>query len=127
MLRKSVRWGFGGLVLLMALSLAGVQAWSNPATRDTDRNNHAKHMAALIKQGQLDLRQATEIAEKHTEGVALEARCDMKPVTGDRAQKSPQKDPSAGDRLVYSVECFVKEELKTVRVDGLTKKIIEGQ
>lgn len=127
MLRNGSRWGFGGLVLLTALTLVGVQAWSNPETHDTNRNDRAKHMAELIKQGQLNLSQATEIAEKHTNGVALEARCNLEPVTADRENETPQRDPSAGDRLVYSVECFAKEKLSTVRVDGMSKKVIEGR
>ena len=83
-------------------------------------------MADLIAQGQLSLRAATEIAEKHSKGVALEVRCDLQGTPGERAgNPEPQRTPSASDRLVYSVSCFAKERVETIRVDGQTKKVME--
>lgn len=135
------RWTVGGLALLVPLGLVSVQAWSqrqaeNPM-RDTVQEPHAKRMAELIKEGQLNLRDATQIAEKHVKGVALQVNCVLQPAGVERAPAGTergtrdqpleeQKDRSAGDRLVYSVSCFADERLQTVRVDGQTKRVIDN-
>ncbi len=88
---------------------------SRPA--DTER---AKEMAQLIGQGQLSLRDATALAEKHVEGTALEATCDI--------QLPERIDQKIADRrLVYEISCFAEDKIQAVRVDGLTKKVIEAR
>jgi hypothetical protein len=113
--------------------------------------NHAKEMASLVAQGQLNLRDATAIAERHVKGTALEASCQIRttaaqPPRGDRPKPQPEpRGPSADDgqqrerqdaggqtqgdagvkRLVYEVCCFAADKIQVVTVDGLTKGVVE--
>jgi hypothetical protein len=118
--------------LVLIASLVGLSAWAQqvgkPPAGDLVR---AKEMAALIEQGQLSLRIAAEMAEKHVKGTALEARCDMQSGSSESAERERSGNPSAEKdrppekRLVYTVSCFANDKIQTVRVDGLTKKVIE--
>ena len=90
----------------------------------------AKEITALIEQGQLSLRAATEMAEKHTKGIAFEARCEVQSrATGDLDRGGPggatTPDVKADRRLVYEVSCFAKDHLATVRVDAAAKKVLD--
>lgn len=139
MSRTVLRWGVPSLVLLGSLGLAGwpalAQYGGQPSAGELDR---AKEMAALIEQGQMNLRDATAMAEKHCKGTALEARCTIEgaepqpqpvPAPGepDRPRgPSLQKAQPEGKRLVYEVSCFVKDQLQTVQVDGLSKKVLDA-
>jgi hypothetical protein len=58
-----------------------------PGKEPSREVNRAKEMADLIKQGQLTLRDATDLAEKHVKGTALEAACEIK--TGEMKAGSP--------------------------------------
>ena len=128
---------------LAALGLVGLpvlaQQTGKPPIVDV---NHAKQMAALIEQGQMNLRDATVLAEKHVKGTALEAACRIEsaepppspspspqPPTppgepGRPGAYSAQRDQPAGPRLMYEVSCFAKDKLQTVRIDGLTKQVV---
>lgn len=103
-----------------------------PPATDIER---ARAKAELIKQGQLGLRDATAVAEKHVKGTALETTCEIQPGTAsglqpERPAPQPPRGPAAQvstgeDRLIYRVSCFAGDRVQTVRVDGLTKKIID--
>ncbi len=151
-MRRFVRkWAPSALVVLVPLVLVGLPALAqhvgNPAP-SVDLNR-AKERAALIQQGQMNLRDATALAEKHAKGTALEAVCEiqsgesprpaqpMKPEHpgGVRMQEptAPQKPATPpgqkelpdAKRLIYQVSCFANEKLVTVRIDGLTKKVLD--
>jgi hypothetical protein len=162
---------------LMVLGLAGLPALAqqhgnqpqrnpNPAQAETPQHmpaplmsrirdidvTQAKEMAHLIRQGQLNLRDATAIAEKQSSGTALEVVCRIepttpltprmgqtgkpgatrqpgeakKPVQAAKAGANREKEDTAGRRLVYEVSCLANGKLQTLRVDGLTKKVLEG-
>jgi len=106
-------------------------------TFDVDR---AKEMAGLIEKGQMNLRDASSLAEKHVKGTALDAACEIQPGGGGLqpmsddlgAAKPPDKKTEsdikpAERRLVYAITCFSKDRLQKVAVDGLTKKVIDVQ
>jgi hypothetical protein len=105
-----------------------------------DDLSRAKKMAELITTGQLNLRDATALAEKHVKGVALGAECEV--VIGDAApprgqgggpqDSDPQRDPggegiqpSAGERIEYQICCFSDGKIQSVRIDGLSKKVVD--
>jgi len=91
----------------------------------------ARDKAALIALDQMNLRDATDMAEKAVSGTALQVSCEIQPGLGMPTEgKDLQADSTVGQshasrRLVYQVCCFAKEKLQTVRIDGLTKKVID--
>lgn len=97
----------------------------------------ARQMAQLIASGQLNLRDATSLAERHVKGTALEAVCDIQagPAAGegDKPGKpdkpgGPALEPApddGGSRLIYEITCFADERIQTVRVDGQAKRVID--
>lgn len=99
-----------------------------PRPGDADE---AREKAALIVLGQLNLRDATDLAEKSVSGTALQVSCEIQPGLGmpaddkDLSADSTVGQSQASRRLVYQVYCFAKEKLQTVRIDGLTKKVID--
>jgi hypothetical protein len=119
---------------------ASAQQTGKPPPVDVSQ---AKQMATLTEQGQMNLRDATALAEKHVKGTALEAACRVEigepppspnpapqPPTppGEPGRSGPysaQKEQPGGQRLIYDVSCFAKDKLQTVRVDGLTKRVID--
>lgn len=68
----------------------------------------------------MNLRDATDLAEREISGTALQVRCEIQPGLG-----MPTEVSQASRRLVYQVCCFAKEKVHTVRIDGLTKKVID--
>jgi hypothetical protein len=146
MARLLVRWAVPALVGLACVGLVGLpaiaQSGDKPTTPDVSR---AKEMAALIEQGQLNLRDATALAEKHAKGTALDVSCTLEPAgpqplpgapimppgeqSGpDRPKGGPsvQIERSGANRLIYTVSCFAKDQVTTIRVDGLAKKVVES-
>lgn len=102
-----------------------------PDKRPPDRVDQAKEKVALIKQGQLDLTEATKLAENHVKGNALSANCEIKPTEDWSKDKersggpTQTEDPPIGKRLHYDITCFAKEKVQVVQVDGLAKKVVE--
>jgi hypothetical protein len=131
MKRRTMFWIVGMAAIAVPIGFASVKGLAEQ--RRTEAMNHAqaKELADLIRTGQLNLLVATEMAEKHAKGTALDARCEIH--VGDFGDSEsvrpakPTKDPSAGKRVIYHVACFADDQLQTVRVDGLTKKIIEDR
>ena len=129
------------LIISVPVGLVGLTAVAQPSgKRQAPEVNRAKEMATLIEQGQLNLRAATELAEKHVKGTALEVKCEFQSGPtgefdhGDKANPRPEKEPSAGKglppggaRLIYQVTCFAKDKLQLVSVDALGKTIIEDR
>lgn len=64
-----------------------------PSKQQSGEVGRAKEMADLIKQGQLNLRDATELAEKHTKGTALEASCEIKAGEMKAGSPTPKERP----------------------------------
>ncbi len=139
MSRKFKWWARSAAVVAVGVSLFVLSALAQqPGKEQTnDRSqapelNHAKEMAALIKEGQLNLRDATEIAEKHSKGTALEAKCAAQSAqpgnpNRDVSAKPPEENgDTEGKHLIYEVSCFAGDKLKTIKVDGRTKKVIEA-
>jgi hypothetical protein len=98
--------------------------------------NPAKEIVKLIEQGQLNLVDATKLAEKHAGGHAIRVNCEIR-AGGQRpedAQKpaqpgkpggpSAQVDEPTGKRLIYDITVAAKERVQMVQVDGLTKKVV---
>jgi hypothetical protein len=127
---RVTRWALGTVVALVPLGIvlpSIAQRAGEPRQGSTDLEQ-ARQMAQLVEQGQLNLRDATALAEKHCKGTALEATCDFQggpdaaPERGG-PDAAPPKD-GAGPRLVYEINCFAKDKIQAVRVDGLEKKVI---
>lgn len=92
--------------------------------------NRAKQIVRLIEQGQLDLGDATTIAEKHIKGRALGVKCTIRgdePDSNTRershARGADERQPQ-GAHLVYDITCFAKDKVQTLQVDGLTKEVV---
>lgn len=136
---RVTRWAVPALVVAIPLGVAwSVMAGSAGGAAGLER---AKEMAQLIQQGQLNLRDATSIAERHVKGTALEVTCNIQPggtpagerhgnPLGEQAEdpaagekESPEK--IAGSRLVYEVCCFADDKIQAVQVDGMEKKVID--
>jgi hypothetical protein len=118
-------------------------------TQRGDDVSRAKEMSQLISHGQMNLRDATALAEKHCNGTALEATCDIqlgmskptepreRPGPSDASQEKPGQQPKPGEkageqkqtgsRLVYGVLCFANDKIHAVRVDGESKKVIDSK
>jgi hypothetical protein len=133
------------IIGLAALGLIGLPALAQQTGKPPAVDvNRAKQMAALIEQGQLNLRDATAMAEKHVKGTALEVTCRIEsaepPSSPSPAPQPPtppvepgrpgaysaQTAQPGGQRLIYDVSCFAKDRLQTVRVDGMTKHVIDA-
>lgn len=120
------RWMGPILLTGVPICLFAWSSWAEPSTKPkSEPFNRAKEMTALINQGQLKLRDAAELAEKHVKGIALEVTCDVFPANAERAGKpdAPSKKDAA-QRLVYQVSCFGQDKLQTIRVDGLQKRVL---
>lgn len=123
----------------------GVPAPANQPASKADMDD-AREMAQLMQHGQLNLRDATSLAEKHVKGTALSARCEIQRESPTRAESKHPGGPSAnsqdkperrasekqekaagatGNRLVYSIACFANDKVQTVIVDGQAKKVID--
>jgi hypothetical protein len=117
-------------VTLVPLGIALPALAQRGADKRPNDVNQAKQMTELIQQGQLSLRDATTVAEKHSKGTALEASVELQagqvqPERPDARPGGPTGDQaSAGARLIYEVTCFADNKLQVVRVDGLEKKVI---
>lgn len=127
MSRSLKRWILGALGAAAPFALIGLPVLAEQDAKHTGDLVRAKEMAAMIAQGQLNLRDATEIAERHVKGTALEAACSIQTIAGERRSQPPsEKELPSGRRLVYEVSCFAKDRVQPIRVDGLTKRVIEG-
>lgn len=134
MSRSMRRRVVASLLVGIPVSLAGLSAAARQSgKRQAPEVNRAKEIAFLIAQGQLNLRAATELAEKYVKGTALEAKCDFQPDAseepdcGDMANPQANDDQYAGQRLIYEVYCFANDKLQVVRVDALDKTVIESR
>ena len=67
-----------------------------------------KDMVKLMEQGKLSLGKAVEIAEKHSNGKAVAAYCELE-----------------GDGLEIEVYCLVGNKIMEVEIDGKTGKVME--
>lgn len=91
----------------------------------------AKDIVKLIEQGQLDLTGAARVAEKHIQGRALRASCQLLPA--DDAPNSAPKSKARTDqknrpmKLVYTITGFSKDQLQVVHVDALKKEVITSE
>lgn len=138
---RTGKWAVGALALI-PLGL-GIPLIAQSAGKPDDRNR-AKTMAELIKAGQLNLADATDLAEQHTRGTALQATCDIvrgddksrtrnQPGQGggpqDRTMQDDQRDrdrqPAGGERIEYTVCCFADGKIQSVRIDGQSKTILD--
>jgi hypothetical protein len=116
----------GAAVVVIPLSLLGLHASAQQTEKQRGNVDEARQLTMLMKQGQLNLRDATEIAERHLKGTALEAVANLQPAGRPGAENpDAQRGQLAGNKLVYTISLFASEEVKTIRVDGLTKKVIE--
>lgn len=129
MARSKFRWAAGMAVVLIPLGLLGMHASAQQTEKSEKMRGNvdqAREMAKLIQQGQLNLRDAAEVAERHLKGTALEASAAIEPTVRARpGDPGAAKEQPAGQRLVYTVSLFASEELKSIRVDALTKKVID--
>ncbi len=67
-----------------------------------------KDMVKLMEEGKLSLGKAVEIAEKHSNGKAVAAYCELE-----------------GDGLEIEVYCLVGDKIMAVEIDGKTGKVVE--
>lgn len=124
------KWAVGALGALVVMGIVLPVAAQRAGGRESDDVNHAKEIVALIKQGQLALTDATEIAEKHIKGNALSATCEVRSSgssargTEKRGHPSAAERQPAGKRLVYDITCFAKEKVHVVQVDGLSREVV---
>jgi hypothetical protein len=126
---RVTRWAVPALLALIPFGVA-LPVLAQAAAGGGD--NRAKEIATMIEGGQLNLADATQLAERHAKGIALRADCQLVPAPqapaagANRGASADQAQP-AENRLVYTITCFVKdqEQVQTVRVDGRTKKVIE--
>lgn len=125
---------FAAVAALAIVGMFGLSAWSQQAGQSSHVElNQAKDMAALIQDGQLNLRDATAIAEKHLHGTALQVKCEMEMSSSDAMNHGKsygaeaKKEGSSQTRLLYEVSCFTKDKVETVYVDGRSKKVLENR
>lgn len=136
-MRRVTRWAVPALVALVPLAMC-MPALAQRAGGSPDNVNQAKAIVALIEQGQLNLADATKLAEQHVKGNALSATCEIKPGAAMPGADKPGADkkehprgPSArdgqptGQHLIYQITCFAKDKVEVVQVDGRTRKVIE--
>jgi hypothetical protein len=138
-MNRSVRLIASTLVLVacgVAYPALAQRAGQDADDKKPDARAMAKEMAQLIQQGQLNLRDATALAEQHVKGVGLEATCDIQPgllqperdsKRGPAAQDTDQRAAQQGKRLVYEITCFANDKIMVVHVDGLGKKVIDAK
>jgi len=107
------------IVLLGIVPVFAQRARERPSTDMKD----AKNVVKLIHEGQLSLKDATRIAEEHVDGDALTATCTVWPTKGEQAERGDAQP--AGEHLIFEITCFAKDKVQTVKVDGLTKKIVK--
>lgn len=130
---RATRWAVPALVALIPLGLMFPAVAQRGGEESAPYVEQAKQTVALIEQGQLNLTDATEMAEKHVRGKALSASSIIQPAeakTGETDRPggpAPQEGQVSGKRLIYHITCFVKDKVKLVQVDGLAKKVIENQ
>lgn len=101
--------------------------------RETQNVDVAKRKVALIQQGQLNLMDATKLAEKHSKGTALSGGCEIQSSEPTATEEAPggqaaDAKQAENERLIYNITCLTKdqEEVQPVLIDGLTKKVVEN-
>ncbi len=98
----------GKIVLgVVAVSTVVLVAWPVYAHCGTCAAS-GKDMVKLMEEGQLSLGKAVEIAEKHSNGKAVAAYCELE-----------------GDALEIEVYCLVGNKIMEVEIDGKTGKVME--
>jgi hypothetical protein len=133
-MKRVARWATAAVVVLVPLGII-LPAIGEGGSPDV---NNAKQMVSLIEQGQLNLADATKIAEKHIKGTALAVNAGIQ--QGERNPQNPAErekpgGPGAGAgeeksysmRVVYDITCFANDKVEMVQVDALTKKVIEKE
>ncbi len=123
-----------GMLCVAGLWLALPTAAQENKDFPMDDVTKAREMTKLINEGQLNLRDATALAEKHTKGTAIGAICDirigpieprekMEPKVPPATSPPPEPERTQSRRLIYDVKCFANERIQTVSVDGLHKTV----
>ena len=125
MYRSLMRWAVPPLVMLIILGFVVLPVFGQragpQATGKSGQANELVKLAELVKlteAGQLTVRAAIELAEKHTKGRALQATCEIR-----RGQTRSQD--LAGTYLVYEVCCYADHKILDVRIDGKERKVLE--
>lgn len=92
MTRTSARWAGAAAFAVIPLVLIGLPVLAQRAgDQGSSRMNNAKQAYDMIQGGQLNLRDAAALAEKHTKGTALEARFTIQ--TGTMTPEKPGERP----------------------------------
>jgi hypothetical protein len=143
--RKNSRWLLAGLAIPLAAGMALTTLGQVTGSKSGNDLAKAKEMAELVQKGQLSLREATTIAEEHVKGTALEGSCDISTTMTPPAKPAEPKKPDAVEppkppepdqgkgaknqtgekRLMYEITCFERDRLQVVKVDGMTKKVVD--
>ncbi|MBI5866618.1 MAG: hypothetical protein HZB38_19295 [Planctomycetes bacterium] len=117
------------VIVLFALPALG-ERLAPPGGDDAAK---ARTIVQLIQQGQAGLAEACGIAEADVHGKALRAECEImqgkletapsaKPP--EKGPQEPKKPDAAAQHLMYDICCYANDTLLVVRVDGLTKKVV---
>lgn len=122
----STRW----LLLFLPLSLATLPLLAQQDGAEPGGDPLAAAKAKLMDEGQATLTEATALAEKASKGQALEVHCQLKirsaPADKPSAENRRLSKPGEDDkRLMYQVKVYAKENVKTIIVDGLERKIVQ--
>lgn len=144
--KRSSAYALAGLLIAAGVLVVPILAGSpmeppdkkEETTKKACNLSEAREIAALIAKGQLKVADATQMAEKHVTGLALEATCCVEPgepLSSVKSETTPPKtdpaahparpEPSAERRLIYEVPCFAKDKVMVVRIDGSAKKVID--
>ncbi len=113
-----------------------------PPHRATSDVTRAREMAQLVMGGQLNLRDATALAEKHVKGTALDVSARIEAGTVEPAAETPhgpaadaqdnapqqppggKPDQTGGERIIYEICCFAENKIQEVTIDGLSRKVV---
>lgn len=112
----------------------GLVAWPVLALGGDDAGQ-AREIVKLIEQGQLALPQAVELAEKHSRGRAIGVSCNLqRAAAGDEKKPAdekkpggPSQDAAMTSRVMYTINCFAKDKVQSITVDGLSKQVTDGK
>ena len=116
-MRTIRRWVTGAGVAAISLGIVWAARGERENARTGDDLARAREMVELIQRGQLNLKDATAIAEKRVGGTSLKVTCGI--------ESSDKTDAMAVKRLLYEVTCFAEDKIEIVRVDGLTRDVVD--
>lgn len=127
---RSFAWPARILLSGTIASCLTLVAFAQPVETPVPKTERIGKIAELVKQGQLGMAKAVQMAEKHTKGVAFRARCAVRPgpfeVASNDAQPTPPKERPDIDeeRLMYDIICVVRDKPIHVKIDGKDKKVL---